>query len=484
METKISLVSRLLRRRAPFRRGYGRLLLPLITALLLSSGLSRAALEPAGTPHDAAGPPQRDLPGFFGAIQINEPDHDQWAAAVVNAGLDSVQVTLYARQQAWDEPVLYWDRDAPWVVSEIRAARRAGLRVILVMRVALEHGLAENRHLWHGMIWPRDEHLAAWFDAYTEFVLWGAGLAATEGVALFALGNELSALTSTRAARTLPDLYEYYRTPERVAAVNRELVQCAAQSAGAADLQHLDGGRYDDLAGMLDAQAAVHAAWVDRVAPDIATYSSRQRRHERHWRDLVARVRKVYGGSVTYGANFDQFAQVGFWDALDVLGVTGYFPLSRYGEAAPERVRTMEHRWAEVGDSLAAASPLPVVFLELGWTRRAGGTVRPYSYDRVEVLETSTDALQCVHWASQPLDLRERVDAVAALARHVEGGGFPELRGLTLWKMTTRPDHRQIEPFAIVLGEPAASTAEAAADAQMLRQVVRVADAVRHRAGR
>ena len=34
------------------------------------------------------------------------------------------------------------------------------------------------------------------------------------------------------------------------------------------------------------------------------------------------------------------------------------------------------------------AGVLPVVLFELGWTRKAGSTVRPFSYTRVEALET------------------------------------------------------------------------------------------------
>jgi len=141
-----------------------------------------------------------------------------------------------------------------------------------------------------------------------------------------------------------------------------------------------------------------------------------------------------------------------FWDALDVLSVNAYFPLSRYGAGRAERRRFMAQRWQQIGAQLAAAADLPLVMMELGWTRSAGATVRPYSYDRVEVLETSgSDELTCVHWNSQPVDAAERVDAMQALGDAVEAGAFPRLRGFTLWKMTTNPEHRAIEPFAVVL---------------------------------
>jgi len=426
---------------------------PGITALLAAIVLVVA------TPSSAL--QQAQLPTFFAGIQVNEPDHDRWAAALVSAGFDAVQVTLYARQQSWNGATLYWDREAPWVVSEIRAARRAGLRVILVMRVALEHGLPENRHLWHGMIWPRNDLVADWFAAYGEFVHWGAALAATEGVDLFAVGNELNSMTSTRQVTELPDLYAYYLDAERVAAVNARLAGCAEsvlRDGGGEDLRQLDGGRYADLAAMLNAAAERQREWASIVAGSVEELNRRGAVHERHWRELIAKVRAEYSGPLTYGGNFDQFAQVGFWDALDVLSVNAYFPLSLYGSTRDERRGDMAARWQQIGAELAATAELPLMMLELGWTRSAGATVRPYSYDRVEVLETSgSDELTCVHWNSQPADAGERVDAMRALGDAVEAGAFPRLRGFTLWKMTTNPEHRAIEPFAVVLpgGRPA-----------------------------
>lgn len=49
--------------------------------------------------------------------------------------------------------------------------------------------------------------------------------------------------------------------------------------------------------------------------------------HEAEWRAIIARVRAIYRGPLTYGANFDEVFDVRFWDALDFIGVSAYFPL-------------------------------------------------------------------------------------------------------------------------------------------------------------
>ncbi len=49
---------------------------------------------------------------------------------------------------------------------------------------------------------------------------------------------------------------------------------------------------------------------------------------ERDWRAVIAAVREVYSGRITYAANWDGLRRVPFWDAVDVLGVHAYFPLA------------------------------------------------------------------------------------------------------------------------------------------------------------
>ncbi|NKB89884.1 MAG: hypothetical protein GKS06_16855 [Acidobacteria bacterium] len=421
------------------------------------------------------------VPALFGAIQVNEPNHDRWATALVDAGLDAVQVTLYARQQEWNGSELHWDRAAPWVVSEIRAAQRAGLNVTLVMRVALEHGLEANRHLWHGMIWPRDDVVDSWFASYAEFVAWGAQIAADESVDLFTIANELSSMTSTRVVTELPDLYAYYADNERTAIVDDRLAACATRVRAAgheSDLVELDGGRFPDLESLLAEATRRRAAWVMEVAPTLARFNVRRQGHEAAWRELIAGVRDIYTGPLAYGANFDQFEEVGFWDDLDAVGVTAYFPLSEYGADRAAQAARMRDRWAAIATRLDALGR-PVFLVELGWTRKLGATVRPYSYSRVEVLETvGGSELTCVHWASQPLEPFERVRALVSLAEVVESGAFTALRGLSMWKLSTNPNHRDIEPFVAILGAPMGGVAEDHADREYLAAVARIRSAV------
>ena len=47
------------------------------------------------------------------------------------------------------------------------------------------------------------------------------------------------------------------------------------------------------------------------------------------WRKIIAAVREVYHGKLTYGGNWDTFEEVTFGDAVDYIGVLAYFPLTK-----------------------------------------------------------------------------------------------------------------------------------------------------------
>jgi hypothetical protein len=58
------------------------------------------------------------------------------------------------------------------------------------------------------------------------------------------------------------------------------------------------------------------------------------RLREADWRRLIARARGEFGGPLTYSANFDDWSAIGFWDALDFIGISAYFPLSDRADPA------------------------------------------------------------------------------------------------------------------------------------------------------
>jgi hypothetical protein len=74
-----------------------------------------------------------------------------------------------------------------------------------------------------------------------------------------------------------------------------------------------------------------YAALANRVHADIfciGTELARMTVHEPEWRALLRRARSAYGGPLTYAAiQGPEFENLRFWDALDYIGLSNYYPL-------------------------------------------------------------------------------------------------------------------------------------------------------------
>ncbi|MCL6625893.1 glycoside hydrolase family 113 [Alicyclobacillus shizuokensis] len=86
------------------------------------------------------------------------------------------------------------------------------------------------------------------------------------------------------------------------------------------------------------------------------------------WRRLVARVRDVYSGLVTYNCDKYQEERVQFWDAVDVISSSGYYALASW-PARVQQLRAFAERWSK-----------PFFFMEVGCPSRTGSAQAPYDW--------------------------------------------------------------------------------------------------------
>lgn len=143
--------------------------------------------------------------------------------------------------------------------------------------------------------------------------------------------------------------------------------------------------------------AASRAAWMEsyrrlilhyaRIAQDegVALLSVGNElacltKHDNEWRKLVADIRKVYSGSLTYASNWgDEFETLRFWDALDFIGLNNYYPLTKApGQGLPEMLAS-GHNLAGTIESIQRKWQRPVIFTEVGYPSLKGGTFRPWA---------------------------------------------------------------------------------------------------------
>ncbi len=448
-------------------------------SLTVLTGVILLWLGACGGAPAAVAPPALDDSFYLGGIQVNEPDHPQWMASLRAAGMNTVSATVYAHQGNWNTDHLWFDADSKWVLHEIRQAKKAGLKVVLILRVALDHTYLANSHLWHGMIMPgTEEQIRGWFMRYTSFVQQWARVAEAEGVDVLGIASEMNALASTIPIEEIPVLEEYYLNAEKQTEFKQDVL--AGIAAGA----RLDGTaeESESVGDFLAAKVETFESWAGQMTAysgedHLQRINRRRALLEECWLWLIESTREVYSGKLTYAANFDQYHQVGFWEQLDLIGINAYFPLRKrfLDESQRDQLPALlQQGWREVMagiDSFRASegiAEMPVIFTELGYTERRDSTLAPWAGDNFTVVWGEPDAVaegeeplaaekRLIVWQNQPLEPTERWHAIAAL-RQISQQEFPNLlQGILYWKLSTQIQHREIEPFVAILSDDLAS---------------------------
>jgi hypothetical protein len=101
--------------------------------------------------------------------------------------------------------------------------------------------------------------------------------------------------------------------------------------------------------------------------------------YEQQWRSLIAEIRKVYSGKLVYSANWDNYRNTPFVDALDFAGVTGYFELAEADTATT--VEDIIHAWRYVYLDLmrfAESVGKPLIITEVGYLSTTNAAAFPW----------------------------------------------------------------------------------------------------------
>jgi hypothetical protein len=152
----------------------------------------------------------------------------------------------------------------------------------------------------------------------------------------------------------------------------------------------------------------------------VGTELDRTLGFEDRWRQIIGAIREQTTLALTYAANWTHYRDVGFWDALDVIGIQAYFPLT---ETPHPSLAALEGGWARVMSELseyARDQYRNVVFTELGYNRSFSASVEPWSYHG-----DGADA--------EPVQVSCMRAALTAIDRQ------PLVLGAFLWKWFPRP---------------------------------------------
>lgn len=92
---------------------------------------------------------------------------------------------------------------------------------------------------------------------------------------------------------------------------------------------------------------------------------------EAHWRRLIAVVRTVYTGVITYNCDKYQEDHVTWWDAVDVISSSGYYPIDTW-QSQLDRI-----------ESVVREKGKPFFFMEAGCPSRVGSAALPNDWNLV-----------------------------------------------------------------------------------------------------
>lgn len=145
------------------------------------------------------------------------------------------------------------------------------------------------------------------------------------------------------------------------------------------------------------------------------------------WYALIAAARERFGGTITYSANWgypnswtDEKNHIQFWSAVDVVGISAYYPLPA-GDHSPESLRREWHRW-----NTQDITPFhdrvqkPIEFTEVGYRSQGGARYHPFDF-----------------MSGGPESQQEQADLYEALFSYWNDYGF--VRGVQLWDWRSDP---------------------------------------------
>lgn len=138
-------------------------------------------------------------------------------------------------------------------------------------------------------------------------------------------------------------------------------------------------------------------------------YRAAVREHPDAWRAIARAAKEAFGGPITYSANWDDYDQVIWWDAVDVIGIGAYFELLSDGLAndATHEMRAKKELprptlsqivdgWKPIKATLKAFSEKykkPIFFTEVGYTTFVDTAYHPWMWQSERAVDPTQQAL-------------------------------------------------------------------------------------------
>jgi len=139
-------------------------------------------------------------------------------------------------------------------------------------------------------------------------------------------------------------------------------------------------------------------------------------KHPERWREVIKKVRMVYGGQLTYAANWgEEFEGFSLWDDLDAIGLNSYYPISESDNPTDEDLLAGARRWIKMAQAVSRKFGKPLWLTETGYR----SVTMPWKNPHAEAGERAADT---------------RAQARCYEALLTAATETPELKGIFIWK--------------------------------------------------
>jgi hypothetical protein len=106
------------------------------------------------------------------------------------------------------------------------------------------------------------------------------------------------------------------------------------------------------------------------------------------WEDLIQDVRKIYGGKITYAANWhNEYQKITFWEDLDYIGIQAYFPLVKNENPSILEISKGWKKHISAISSVHKKYNRPVLFTEMGYKSTPDSAIRPWEWIDYEAID-------------------------------------------------------------------------------------------------
>jgi hypothetical protein len=117
-----------------------------------------------------------------------------------------------------------------------------------------------------------------------------------------------------------------------------------------------------------------------------------------NWQSVIAGIRGLFTGPITYAANHGSETSISWWDKVDYNGVDAYYPLTGVNNPT---LAELKAAWVPLAAGLKSLSEnrgKPILFSEIGYRSQDGANRHPWDYqvDGTVDLQEQADLYQAV----------------------------------------------------------------------------------------